>query len=34
MEKQNRTEQILKLQKESLDILIIGGGSTGTGAAF
>ncbi|MGJ4750935.1 glycerol-3-phosphate dehydrogenase/oxidase [Leptospira kmetyi] len=34
MEKQNRAEQISKLQKESFDILIIGGGSTGAGAAL
>ncbi|AOP34081.1 glycerol-3-phosphate dehydrogenase [Leptospira tipperaryensis] len=34
MEKQGRAEQISKLQKESYDILFIGGGSTGAGAAF
>lgn len=34
MEKQKRVDQISKLQKESFDILVIGGGSTGAGAAF
>ncbi|MDV6235092.1 glycerol-3-phosphate dehydrogenase/oxidase [Leptospira ellisii] len=34
MEKQNRVEQIQKLQTETYDILFIGGGSTGSGAAF
>lgn len=34
MEKQSRANQILNLQKETYDILFIGGGSTGAGAAF
>ncbi len=34
MEKQKRVDQISKLQKESFDILVIGGRSTGAGAAF